>query len=226
MELSCAAVTACSLGPQRLRRQVGRAALIAAVPLAVYVGVGWQSNSSVFAPIKVFQSVQDGEGDSSTLFRDIENYNLIRTAQKNPFVGSGFGHPFDEVVKNFDISFFKEYYFLPHNSVLALWAFTGAVGFTGLWQVFVIGSFMAARGYRYARTRHERTAALTALIMVLIYQIQCWGDIGFNEKRAIFLVGPALAVAGHIALATGAWRTDGLRRAAPSTSTALTSHVA
>ena len=45
--------------------------------------------------------------DRSTLFRDIENYNLLYTLRQNPFFGTGFGHPFVEVVKDYDISFLQ-----------------------------------------------------------------------------------------------------------------------
>jgi hypothetical protein len=35
--------------------------------------------------------------------------------------------------------------------------------------------------------------------------MHCWGDIGFSERKAIFLVGPALAIAAQLAVTTGAW---------------------
>ena len=190
----------------RLKRALARTALLALPLLVLYVAVGWSSHSRIFAPLQVFRSVEDAEVDSSTLFRDIEDHNLLYTLNWNSFLGTGFGHPFAEVVRNDDISlFFKEYHFLPHNSVLGLWAFGGAFGFTGLSVALVVGVFLAARSYRWARFPDERAAAFTALAMVLIYLIQCYGDIGFSEKESIFLVGPALAVAGRLALSTGAW---------------------
>ena len=42
--------------------------------------------------------------------------------------------------------------------------------------------------------------------MMIIYLVHCWGDIGFSERRTYILVGPALAMAGQLALSTGAWR--------------------
>ena len=78
-------------------------------------------------------------------------------------------------------------------------------GFTGLSLALVVGMFLSARSYRWARSPDERVAAFTALAMVVIYLIQCWGDIGFSEKKSIFLVGAALAVAGRLAVSTGAW---------------------
>jgi hypothetical protein len=91
--------------------------------------------------------------------------------------------------------------------VLGLWGFVGWIGFTGLSMALVVGVFLAARSYSHARLPHERAAAFTAVGMILIYLIHCYGDIGFSERESIFLVGPALAVAGQLALTTGAWST-------------------
>jgi hypothetical protein len=183
-------------------------ATLAAIPLIVgYVAVGWNSQSSVFAPVKVFRSVGDSDVDASTLYRDLENYNLLATMRASPMLGTGFGHPFAEVVTLPDISFFKEYKYMPHNSILGLWAFCGPFGFTGVVLALVVAVYMASISYQHARNPEERVAAFMTLAVVLIFMIHCWGDIGFSERRSIFLVGPALAMAGQLALLTGAWRT-------------------
>src|SRR6202035_3033720 len=105
---------------------------------------------------RLFHSVEDANVDSSTLFREIENYNLLYTLRQNPFLGTGFGRPFVEAAQNYDISFFKEYHFLPHNSVLGLWAFAGVFGFTGLSVALVVGVFLSARSYYWARSPDDR----------------------------------------------------------------------
>jgi hypothetical protein len=188
--------------------------LLASIPLIlVYVAVGWNSEAKVFAPLKTFRSMGDGEVDASTLYRDLENYNLLATMRFNLVTGTGFGHPFAEPVTLPSISqVFKEYRYLPHNSVLGLWAFCGPVGFTGLWMALVVNVFLAARSYRCARLPDERVAAFMTIGTVVIFGIHCWGDIGFSERTGIFLVGPALAVAGQLAISTGAWRAGATRR--------------
>jgi hypothetical protein len=191
--------------PTRLKRLITRSMLLALPLVVAYVAVGWNSNASIFTPVRVFRSVQDSDVDGSTLFRDLENYNLLYTLRENPIIGTGFGQPFAEVVTTPDISFFKEYLYMPHNSVLGLWCFTGLLGFTGLFVAPVMGAFCAARSYRWGRVPDERAAAFTALGLILIYLIQCYGDIGFSARHSILLVGPALAVAGQLAVSTGAW---------------------
>jgi O-Antigen ligase len=181
--------------------------LLASLPLfAVYVAVGWNSSSKIFAPVKTFRSVGDSNVDSSTMYRDLENYNLLLTMRFNPITGAGFGQPFAETVTLPSISFFREYRYMPHNSILGLWAFTGPLGFAGIWVAPVIAIFMASRAYTRARTSDERVAAFMVTAMVVIWLAHCWGDIGFSERRVICLVGPVLAMAGQLACATGAWR--------------------
>jgi hypothetical protein len=191
----------------RVKRRVVQI-LIAALPLfVVYVAVGWNAQSKIFAPIKTFRSVSDSDIDASTLYRDLENYNLFQTAKANP-VGAGFGQPFLEVVKLPDISFFKEYRYMPHNSVLGLWAFCGPFGFWGLMLAPIVGVYLAARSYRYARVADERIAAMMALLGIVIYFVHCWGDIGFSERRGIYVLGASLAMAARMTVLTGAARTE------------------
>jgi hypothetical protein len=94
---------------------------------------------------------------------------------------------------------------MPHNSVLGLWTYTGWLGFSGLSIALVAGVLCAARSYRVATKPEHRVAALASMAIVLIYLVQCWGDIGFSEKEGIFLVGSALAIMGQLPIATGAW---------------------
>lgn len=194
--------------PSRLKKRMKRLAILSLPLVLAYVVVGWNTNSesAIFAPVKTFKSVGDGENDSSTLYRDLENYNLLMTIRFRPLFGAGFGQPFVEFVKLPDISFFKEYAYLPHNSILGLWAFTGAIGFLGLSLPLVVGVFLASRSYSMARTSEERIAAFMVIAVIAIYLTHCWGDIGFSERRGILLVGPALAIAAQLACATGAWR--------------------
>jgi hypothetical protein len=188
------------------RTRIRQLLVAAAVPLALaYVAVGWDSSSSVFAPVRSLRTVGDADIDSSTLFRDLENFNLLATLKIRPIIGTGFGQQFDEPVTTPDLPSFKEYRYMPHNSILGLWGFMGWLGFTGLFTALVAAVFWAARSYRFARLADERTAALAAICFVLIYLIQCWGDLGFSERNGVFLVGSALGVAAQLAISTGAW---------------------
>ena len=191
--------------PSRFKRFAVHGLLLALPVIIAYIGVGWSSSAKIFAPVRTLRSMQDAEVDRSTLFRDLENFNLLRSMRANPWIGSGLGHPFSQIIQTDDISFFKEYRYMPHNSILGLLGFVGVFGFTGLFMALSVSVLLAARSYHSARAPDERTAAVVVIAMVLIYEIQCWGDIGFSEGRSIFLVGAAIAVAGQLAVSTGAW---------------------
>ena len=139
--------------------------------------------------------------------RDAENYNLVYTFRSNPLMGTGFGHPFAQPARLDDISRgFREFAYLPHNALLGLWAFTGAMGFVGILAPVVIALFLAARAQAHAIEPAHAIAATSSLGFIGAYVLHMWGDIGFTEAHSIFLVGLAIGVAGQVAIDTGAWR--------------------
>lgn len=121
-------------------------------------------------------------------------------------MGRGFGHAFDAPVANDDMSGFKEYPYLPHNSILGLMGFAGGFGFIGLLSPLVVALFLASRAERLATTPDEAMAAAVAIGNIAAFLMHLWGDIGFTEHTSIFTVGGALAVAAQVAASTGAWR--------------------
>ena len=195
-----------SVFSRRLRRFV----TVAAPVLLIYIVLGWSSPSRVFTPVQFARNLVraervDGSIDRSTLFRDVENFNLVYTFQGNPVLGTGLGHPFQELVRGDDISIFREYAFLPHNSLLGLWTFTGGVGVTGLFAVVVVTLFFAVRSHARARSRNQAIAATASIACIGSYLLHTWADIGFSEAPTIFLAGLAIAVTSQLALTTGAW---------------------
>jgi hypothetical protein len=154
----------------------------------------------------VVQTRTDGTLDRSTLYRDAENYNLVSTFRANPVLGTGFGHPFDRVAVLDDISsVFAEFAYLPHNSILGLWAFAGAAGFTGIFALLVIAQYLAARTYTCAVDPMHAIASTVSMAAITAYVLHAWGDIGFTEPNGIFLIGMAVAVAAQTARSSGAW---------------------
>lgn len=191
-------------------RRLARALVLASPLLLAYTAVGWSSASRLFTPVSFVRNIvqperSDGSLDRSTLFRDVENFNLVQTFMPNPVVGSGFGHPFVQAVQGDDLSDFTDYEFLPHNSLLALWAFTGLAGFTGIFGVVMVGALLAVRARAAAATTDQAIAAVAVVGCLGAYVVHLWADIGFTEAPTIFLVGLALAMAGQLAVATGDW---------------------
>jgi hypothetical protein len=207
VELAAGVVTVVALTPWSSTKRTAVRAAVAGSPLFLaYAMVGWNSASALFGPVRTLRSVVDSKADPSTLWRDLENYNLFYTLRHNPVLGTGYGHGYVEMISLPDVSSaYALYRFLPHNSILGLWAYGGLVGFTALWAMPVVGLFLAARAYWHAVTVDDRTAALTAVSIIVVYLVYCYGDLGLGTWTSVFTVAPAFAIASKLAVATGAW---------------------
>ncbi len=205
----------------RVKRKLVLVGLFAIPFASLYVAAGWGSSAPAFKPvasIRTLVATKDGTraSDSSTLSRQIENFNLAQTMRRHP-LGTGLGTPYDEVVKGPDISkSFALYRYIPHNSVLWLMTAGGPLGFFLLWSLFVVGIYLAARAYRSATLPVERMAALSALCAQLLFLVQAWGDMGTQNWSTTWLVAAALAVSGRLAVDTGAWPSVHSPTATPS----------
>jgi hypothetical protein len=190
----------------RLKKRITQAVVISVPVMLIYLAAGWSSSAKIFAPVHTIRSVIDPHADASTFWRDLENYNLYVTIRSNPVLGSGLGHGYIEAIHLPSIAnAYALYRFAPHNSILGLFAYAGGLGFAGLWLIIPLGMFFAFRSYRFATTREQRIVALTSVGILLAYELHCYGDMGLGTWASVFLVAPALALTGKLAVATGAW---------------------
>lgn len=207
----------------RLKRRIAQALAIATPVFLIYLVVGWNASSSVFGAAHMIRSVVDSKSDPSTRWRDFENYDLAYTIRGNPVLGTGFGHPYEEIIHLPDISHEYELYrHVPHNSVLSAFTYTGIVGFIGIWSIIPLGVFFAVRSYRFASNPRDRTAALTTVGILVSYLLHCYGDMGLGTWTSLFTVAPALALVAKLSVATGGWplRRRGLAAPVPRPPTA------
>ena len=199
----------------RLKKRIVQAIALALPLTVIYAAIGWESGSVVFAPIHVLRSVLDSQTDSSSLWRDMENFNLFVTVRSNPVFGTGFGHGYIESIHLPDISEgFELWRYQPHNSILGLLAFAGILGFATIWLIIPLGIFFAIRNYRLSHSAQDRMLALSSVCIIICYVVHCYGDMGLGTWTSVFTVGPALALIAKQAVATGAWplrRRNGLQ---------------
>lgn len=180
---------------------------LAGIPVAImYIAVGWStSGTGVFKPVGVLKSMADSKSDDSTLWRDIENYNLHDTLSGNPLTGTGLGHAFNEVIALPDVtSVYPLEPYVPHNSMLGLWAYTGYIGFTAWWMLLVVMGYFALRAYRTTRNPAYRVATMLTPAVQLIYMVQAYGDIGLGVWHGLLIVGSSAVVSSKIAVSEGA----------------------
>lgn len=207
VELAAGLVTIYALSPRtRVKLALTRAVAIATPLMLLYVAVGWGHPTGIFEPVGVVRSVIDSDADASTAWRDWENYDLFFTLRQNPLLGTGYGHGYEEVVKLPDISgIYSLERFIPHNSILGLWAYGGLVGFAALWSMLVVGIYLTARAAMLATSPADRAAAGASVAAIVIYLVHCYGDMGLGTWTSVFTVAPALAVGSRLALTSGSW---------------------
>ncbi len=191
---------------QRLKKRIKSSLLVVGPVLLLYISVGWGKTSGIFKPVGALSTMMGAHEDASSETRNIENFNLLQTLKSGPLLGTGWGHEYIEVSRAYDISeYFKQYRFIPHNSVLGLLAFTGLVGFVATWMVIPVSAFFNARAYRFAGTPGERTAAATSVAVVVIYANQLYGDMGMGSLTASVIMAAAIAVGARLSVSSGAW---------------------
>lgn len=187
----------------RFKVKLARFVLVAAPVLALYCAAGWNSGGGIFRPVAMIRSVVDSKSDSSSHWRDIENFDLMATLKQHPVLGTGYGHPFDMPVP-LGIVYELEPY-VPHNSMLGMWAYTGYVGFSMLWMILAVGIFYAMRAYKTATLAQDRVIALSCFSAIVIYMLHCYGDMALGTWVSLYLVPTALVVAGKLSVSLGAW---------------------
>ncbi len=200
VELAIGLAVVIALSPSTRRsRALSRASIVASPVALIYAAAGWGSSAGVFAPVQTLRSVVDSSADGSTNWRDWENYDLVYTVRTHPILGTGYGHGYDELVRLPDISAsYSLYRYIPHNSILAMWAHGGLLGFSLLSVLFVVAIFLGARTARLAVAPSERAGAISALVVVVVYLVHCYGDMGLGTWTAVFTVAPALAITGRL----------------------------
>jgi hypothetical protein len=192
--------------PPGLVRRTARRVAVAGTPVAAgYLMVGWSSDHFLFAPARKVASLFS-QADRSALMRDIENFNLVVCWKQHLYLGTGFGHEYDELTRPEGMQqVFSLYRYIAHNSVLWLENAGGYVGFTAFWALLVVLAYFAARAYRFARSPTDRAAALAALSVVVVFGVQAYGDMGLNSWTAMYFLGMGLALSSKLAVATGAF---------------------
>jgi hypothetical protein len=198
LQLEVGLVVAYLLLPStRLKRRVTATMLALSPVVAAYIVVGWGHSTGIFKPVGSISSMFGANQDTSSIMRDIENHNLIKTLKINPLLGAGWGNQYYEEVVAFDISgIFPQYRFLPHNSLLGAIAFTGMLGFAGVWQIVPVACFLAARATQMTRTSISGIAGVASITTMLVAVIHMWGDLGFSHLMVNTVMGVGLGVAG------------------------------
>jgi hypothetical protein len=194
--------------PGKAKRRVNRALRIVAPLGLLYVVVGWGRASPIFLPLRSLASVSTKE-DASTLARNAENLGLIATANSWGLgLGSGWGKPYICLTTKYDISgVFELWQYVPHNSILALLAFTGVVGSAVFWTTVATSVFLNVRIARLSGDPVARSVALIGAAQVVVCGNQLYGDMGIFFFKPMYFLAISYAIALRLPRVAGVWDT-------------------
>jgi hypothetical protein len=152
----------------------------------------------------MIRSAVDSSADTSTAWRDFENFNLVFTLRNFPLMGVGYGNEFWEMWPMPAVDYSLERY-VPHNSILGILCYGGFLGWAGITSLWVGGIYFGIRAYHFCKEPLEKAAALASFGSVLIYYLQCFGDMGLGSWTGVYIVAPSLAIACKLAVKSGSW---------------------
>jgi len=200
--------------PGSAKRRANRA-LFAILPIVgLYVAIGWGRTERIFKPLQSFYTITSQE-DSSTKSRNVENLGLIHTASTGPLMGTGWGHEYLNVSDKYALGqWFKLWRYIPHNSVLGLFAFMGLLGFYGYWLTFPTGMFLNARLARMGNTPLARQLGLIGAVQMVVCVNQYFGDMGMFSYKVVYVMSTSFAIALRTPILAGAWPSPGKVRSA------------
>jgi hypothetical protein len=202
--------------PSRLKRRLNRLAIMFLPVMVGYVIVGWGRTEKIFKPLASISSVSSAP-DPSTLARNVENLSLIATAGYNgPSHGTGWGHKYVELSNMYSIADAMELWpYIPHNSILGLFAYTGYVGAFGFWMMFPTGIFFLLRSTRTSRDPLHQTIGLAGVLLTITSCNQMFGDMGIFSQTTMYTLSLAWGAALRLPIEAGAWGSGAAARPAP-----------
>jgi hypothetical protein len=155
----------------RLRPQLTWKILVPVVLFSgIYLAAFWNNTSPIGQPARAIRSQIDPDprDAQSDQYRIAEKYDIIANIQASPFVGIGFGAPYQQYAmlsyKEGVGSIWPFFPFTTHNNILWVWMKGGAIGFIAFWWVLGGGVFEGSRALETQREHWELVSALRSLL--------------------------------------------------------------
>jgi hypothetical protein len=205
------------LPPGRAKRRITRTLSYVTPILLLYVAIGWGRPERVFTPLRSFSSITTVE-DESTKSRNYENMGLITTARNSGWlIGGGWGHEYTPLSMRYQLNdVFPIWRFIPHNSILGIFAFTGALGYAGYWLAFPTAMFLNARMGRMGNSQAARDLGIIGAAQMVVCVNQYFGDMGWFSYKVVYVMSTSFAIALRSPIAAGVWNAAGAKVARKS----------
>jgi 4-amino-4-deoxy-L-arabinose transferase-like glycosyltransferase len=179
------------------RTFVVRAFVILLVGSALYLPAYWNHDGGTLAqPARAVHSQvsPDARDQSSNLYRQQENLNLVINIKSAGVLGTGFGIPIAYVAQIANISSIDPMIaYIPHNGLLWIWLRMGLQGEIVFWCLI---SVALVRACRLALVKDQRLAMIGTLVACALvsYVIEGYEDLGFGQLRIAIAMGCLLGM--------------------------------
>lgn len=158
--------------------------------LGVFLAAGHQV-ATWNSPNNWLRGIVEPQTDSSSDYREIENFDLYTQVARHPLLGVGFGKPFETPLPLPDIVHLAILLsWIPHNSILMVWSMAGPLGLAsvGVFVVFSLAAFV--RLFLISSHLELRTFAFVGFSGIVQWMLYAWGDMGLSSPPMCLM--PAL----------------------------------
>lgn len=163
----------------------------------MYMGVFWNSTSSIALPAQAIKSIVAPDPNSvdstSNIYRVLENVNVNYTIHESPLFGVGFGNKFYLVVSMADISFFDWWEYIVHNSIFWFWMKTGVFGFISMLLLISSSILVGVRVIWRLPGEELNAIALTCTLYVIMHFLYAYVDMSWDNQSMLY-VGTSLGL--------------------------------
>jgi hypothetical protein len=188
------------LVPKKERLFFLRKAVPILIVFACYLAVFWNSQNRFGTIALQFKATVTGEGGvrgekdySSTLYRQIEDYNLAYSYRSTPVVGRGFGIPFETPLRLWAIEK-RLGTFIPHNQILWIFVKMGALGALTFWFFFNGFVYYGTMVFMRARDPYLKAVCLMCIIAVVNQLVVSNVDMQLTWYRSMIYLGTLMAL--------------------------------
>jgi hypothetical protein len=170
------------------------------IAMVLVLAAGWNSAGAIGRPARAIKSItspSSTEDIQSNQYRKVEEFNLIVTIKQSPFIGIGFGRPYQMAGKLDKITFTLAS-FIPHNEIFWLWAKMGTIGFAVFWSMvaFIVAYSVAA--FRTLKDPYYRAIVAAVAALVAMQMIVSYADLQLTFARNMVLLGVMVGVLSRL----------------------------
>ena len=173
------------------RRVFWMIAPVAGIIAVAYIGVFWNSTSSIALPAQAVKSIiapdPNSVDESSNIYRVIENVNVSYTVHESPLFGVGFGKKFFVVIPMADISFFDWWEYIVHNSIFWFWLKTGVIGFISMLALISSGIMLGVRVIWRLPGEELNAIAVVCMLYVVMHFLYAYVDMSWDNQSMLYV---------------------------------------